>query len=396
MAGKYTKITQPLELPNGQVINSRIAMAPMVEMGGDSNALATQENIDYIEKRSGVAGLIITGASVINKEAWATEGQTGAFEDSQIEGLSKIAEAGHKSGNKIIVQLQHAGRGATLAQKEYDGAIAPTAMEFPFLDYVPREMTEDDIYRTIEDYGQAARRCIEAGFDGIEIHGANHYLIQQFFSRYSNHRTDKWGGSFENRCRFALEVVREIRRVFVDMGRPDAILGYRISPEEIHEDNIGYRIHESAQLVNKLADEYIDYIHISIYTKYSNGPEGSGKSYSQIYQDVVRGRCPVITVSGVFDADDALDALNYGDMVSIGRAALIEPEFAAKIERGEADTIETEIDNKLEELKIPAGCIGLFLMDGSPLPPLPGIDNLDEEILNQQTVPYAFDNKAQM
>ncbi len=369
----------------------------MVEMGSGSEAMVTDKNLDYIRKRSDVAGSIIIGAAVVNKSVWATEGQTGAFDDEHIEGLTKLAEAGHESGNKIIVQLQHAGRDAQLASDAYDGAVVPSKMDFPFLNSDVHEMTEEVIYQTIQDFGQATRRVLEAGFDGVELHAANHYLIQQFFSRYSNKRYDKWGGSFENRCRFAIEVVREIKRVANEMGRPDAIIGYRISPKEIHEDNIGYRIHESMQLVDKIADEGVDYMHISVYTSYDRGPDGGGKSYCQLqlYQDVVRGRVPVMTVPGVFTPEEAQAALLYGELISIGREALIELEFAKKIREGREDEIRTEIEENLNELAIPVGCIGLFLIDNSPLPPLPGIDKLDDEILNQRTVGYAFDTKAQ-
>lgn len=141
----------------------------MVEMGNGSEAMVTDKNLDYIRKRSDVAGSIIIGAAVVNKSVWATEGQTGAFDDEHIEGLTKLAEAGHESGNKIIVQLQHAGRDAQLASDAYDGAVVPSKMDFPFLNSDVHEMTEEVIYQTIQDFGQATRRVLEAGFDGLSF-----------------------------------------------------------------------------------------------------------------------------------------------------------------------------------------------------------------------------------
>ena len=96
-----------------------------------------------------------------------------------------------------------------------------------------------DILRIIKSFGEATKRAIDSGFDGVEIHGANHYLLQQFFSKYSNRRTDQWGGSLENRMRFSLEVLKEVKSVVKSHAKDDFIVGFRFCPEEIHGENIG-------------------------------------------------------------------------------------------------------------------------------------------------------------
>ena len=126
---------------------------------------------------------------------------------------------------------------------------------------MPEELSPKKIKEFIKDYGEATRRAIEAGFDGVEIHGANHYLIQQFFSAYSNRRKDQWGGSLTKRMNFALEVVDEINNVVENYAEEPFLVGYRISPEEVHGENIGYTVDEAAKLVKEIIKSGIDYIH---------------------------------------------------------------------------------------------------------------------------------------
>jgi len=392
----FEKLTKPFTFPNKAEIRTPIAMAPMVVNGSNTDGTISEEDLAYFDKRSGVAGLIITGAAAVNKQGWERDNQIGIFDDKHIKGLSKAAKLAKKDGNKAVVQLQHAGRGAQNAFDNYGETVAPSSIDFPFLDYTPRELTEKEILQTIKDYGSATRRAIEAGFDGVEIHGANHYLIQQFFSAYSNHRTDQWGGSFENRSRFALEIIDEVLSVAKEYEDRDIIIGYRISPEEIHGENVGYTIDESVELIDRIADKGIDYLHISLFTQYDAKPENSDRSYAEIIMEKVNQRVAVMTVSNVFTAKTALDALKYADLIAIGRAALIEPEFAKKIEGGEENTIVTQLNNNLTELGLPKKVIALFIMENSPLPPLPGMDTLSDEILNQESRGYSFNRDSNL
>lgn len=391
---KYDVLKKPVSFPNGGTIPNSIAMAPMVVCASNSDGSISQLDIDYFERRSRVAGLIITGAASINKAGWAEESQIGAFDDNFIDGLSKVAAAAQKDGNKAILQLQHAGRGAQHALELSGETVAPSAIDFPFLSHVPKELTEEEILQTIKDFGSAARRAIKAGFSGVEIHGANHYLLQQFFSVYSNRRTDKWGGSLENRSRFPLAVVEEIKRVVKEENAHGFIVGYRITPEEIHGDNVGYRIDDALHLIDRIADAGVDYIHISLFTRYDAKPQNSEKSYGVLVKEKVNGRLPVVNVASVFTVDDAVEALQHADIVAIAREALIEPEFAGKIEDNRIDEIRHALNNNIDELVIPKKTIALFLMEGTPLQPLPGIETLDEETLKLTRKAYSFDSSS--
>lgn len=379
----YSKLLEKVTLPNGVTIDNRIAMAPMLVFGSDEKGFVTEADLAYFDIRSEVAGLIITGAAYINELACAGTGQLSIAKDEDIEGLTALANVAKKAGNKVVVQLHHPGREALGSYKKFGKVVAPSAIKFPFLNYIPEELTQTEIEETIKDYGRATKRAIAAGFDGVEIHGANHYLLQQFFSAYSNKRTDEWGGSLEKRMAFPLAVVKEVKRVVQESGKDDFIVGYRFCPEEIHGENVGYRIDESLQLVEKVVIEKADYVHISIFKGYEEGPEGSGKSYGEMVKEVVKGRCPVMNVSNVFTADDAVAALNHGDIIAIGRAALIEPQFAKKIKENRADEIMTTVENNLQHLAIPEKIIEMFKMEDTPLPPLPGIETVKSKILTK-------------
>ncbi|MDZ7835185.1 MAG: hypothetical protein U5K84_07385 [Alkalibacterium sp.] len=135
----------------------------------------------------------------------------------------------------------------------------------------PKELTDGGINILIHQFGSAVRRAIDAGFDGVELHGANTYLLQQFFSPHSNQRTDKWGGSIEKRLTFPLEVVKHCQSIIDQYAKKPFLLGYRFSPEEI--ETPGIRIDDTLYLVDALINEEIDYLHLSVNYYYQPSSE---------------------------------------------------------------------------------------------------------------------------
>ncbi|MRI82583.1 hypothetical protein GIY11_11240 [Aerococcaceae bacterium DSM 109653] len=237
------------------------------------------------------------------------------------------------------------------------------------------EMTDEQIKATIKAFGEATRRAYEAGFDGVEIHGVNHYLIQQFFSNYSNHRTDNWGGSFDKRMNFPLAVVEEVKQV-VQHFENNFIVGYRISPEEIHGTTIGYDYKESAELVKKLERYGLDYIHISNFGKFDMGPEGLDTSYVELYKKAIGKETPLITVSNVFTQADVENVLALADIVAIGRAALLDPESTHKLTHQRKDEIVSEMsEDVMAYVKWPQGLYDWY-RDGAALPQVPNLESL--------------------
>lgn len=361
MKEKYKPLFKRISLPNGVELKSRIGMPPMLIFGSDKNGNISDEDIMYMKRRADVGSFLIAGSHSISKQGIGECGQIGIFDDNHVTGLKDYVKAMKSKGNLAIAQLQHAGLNARYSNERFRYTLAPSSFEFPFISYIPRKMTEENIWTAIREFGDATRRAIAAGYDGVEIHGASHYLIQEFFSKNTNFRTDKWGGSIENRMRFALEVVKEVKRAASIYGNRTFIIGYRVSPEEFHgPEAIGYSVEETQQLIDKIVELGIDYIHTSIVdgTGLKAKPLGpstdASKPLNLSIRETINGRCPLIVAGGVRTADDALDALNYGDLVSIGYAALTEPDFVSFILNEKEKDIRMDIYGK-QDLYLPKG-----------------------------------------
>lgn len=280
-----------------------------------------------------------------------------------------------KDGNKAVLQIHHAGRRANGWAVSGEEVLAPSSMEMTSSGYPVREMTDEEIVEIIKDFGNATRRAIEAGFDGVEIHGANHYLLQQFFSKTTNKRNDRWGGTIEKRMEFPLAVVKEVKKVIAEQKVDNFIVGYRISPEEIHGETVGYTYNESLKLISEVIKEELDYIHLSLWDGYASKPKDSEKSYAQLFDEILDDQTKLIIVGGVFNEDSAKDAVaNYADIIAIGRGTLIDPEFAYKIENNLGHTIYEEISPEIMDyVKWSKGLKeALSRRDALGLPKLPG------------------------
>ncbi|MGQ3381021.1 NADH-dependent flavin oxidoreductase [Priestia endophytica] len=324
-------LNEPIKFNNGAVIPNRIVMAPMTSKGSSWDGIITQEDFEFFGRRSETAGLLITGATAVSKFGENFPYQMSIYNDHFIPGLTKLAQLMKRNGSKAIVQLYHSGANSIVSYKKHGMVVAPSAVHFPHLPYEVTGLTEEGVWGVIKEFGEATKRVIEAGFDGVEIHGAYSHIIQQFFSRYSNKREDYWGGSLQKRMNFPLEIVKEVQKVASQYANDDFIIGYRLTEEEIHAYEIGYRIEDTLQLIDKLSDMNIDYLHVI------------SNHYGQEIKEVIHGRAAFIFVPHALTAEDASKGLEYGDMISIARAALIEPDFAKKITEGKEQEIETEI-----------------------------------------------------
>ncbi|MFL6561049.1 MAG: NADH-dependent flavin oxidoreductase, partial [Bacillus sp. (in: firmicutes)] len=220
---------------------------------------------------------------------------------------------------------------------------------------IPRELTDQEIEAIIKDFGETTRRAIEAGFDGVEIHGANGYLIQQFFSPHSNRREDRWGGSLEKRLTFPLAVVDEVNKVAAEQTKEPFIVGYRFSPEEA--ETPGITMAETLVLIDALAKRNLDYLHVSLQDFWSTPRRGveDTRSRIEIIQERVGDKIPVIGVGSLYTVDDALKAIETGvPLIALGREIIIDPDWVQKVAEGRGAEIVTKIDkNKQQELVIP-------------------------------------------
>lgn len=232
MKDKYSKLITPYTFKRSRVtIPSRTALSPMLSLYGENDGTVGETALNYFGKRSDCQGLLITGASYVSKYGFYNN-ELGLDDDRFIPGLSKLASVMKKNGNKAIVQLHHAGKQASGTAEKYGFVQVPSKIqEQKDGNIIDKVMTEDDIESLIKSFASATKRVIKAGFDGVEIHGANWYLLHEFFSPLYNHREDKWGGSLENRMRLPLAVVHAVIDAAKD--KPDFVIGYRLTLKKI-------------------------------------------------------------------------------------------------------------------------------------------------------------------
>ena len=188
-----------------------------------------------------------------------------------------------------------------------------------------KQLNNDDILKIINDFAYATELSIKAGFDGIEIHGANNYLLQQFYSGYYNKRTDEWGGSLEKRMRFPLEVVDACCKIRDKYNKPEFIIGYRLSPEEPFEN--GITMTETLALVRALVKKPIQYIHVSqknFFQKTRRG-EGTGVERLKVIHQETKGKVALIGVGGLYSYNDFNKALKseFVEFIGTGRASML-------------------------------------------------------------------------
>ena len=351
MNKKYEKLFETVTLPNGVELKNRFVLAPLTHISSNDDGTISDVEIPYIEKRSKDVGLAINAASNVNDIGKAFPGQPSVAHDSDIEGLKRLAQAMKKNGAKALVQIHHGGAQALANLTPNGDVVAPSPITLKSFgqqhEHDAREITPKEIEQTIKDFGEATRRVIEAGFDGVEIHGANHYLIHQFVSPYYNRRNDEWS----DHMKFPTAVTDEVLKAKSEYASDDFIVGYRLSPEEAESPGISMEITE--QLINTITEKSIDYVHISLADIHSTTREGkyAGQERLKLIHQWVDGRIPVIGVGSVFTADDALDAIESTgvELVALGREILLDYNFISKIQEGKEDEILSEFDPHRED-----------------------------------------------
>lgn len=351
MNKKYEKLFETVTLPNGVELKNRFVLAPLTHISSNDDGTISDVEIPYIEKRSKDVGLAINAASNVNDIGKAFPGQPSVAHDSDIEGLKRLAQAMKKNGAKALVQIHHGGAQALANLTPNGDVVAPSPITLKSFgqqhEHDAREITPKEIEQTIKDFGEATRRVIEAGFDGVEIHGANHYLIHQFVSPYYNRRNDEWS----DHMKFPTAVIDEVLKAKSECASDDFIVGYRLSPEEAESPGISMEITE--QLINTITEKSIDYVHISLGDIHSTTREGkyAGQERLKLIHQWVDGRIPVIGVGSVFTADDALDAIESTgvELVALGREILLDYNFISKIQEGKEDEILSEFDPHRED-----------------------------------------------
>lgn len=362
----------PLKIGKMEVNNRFINSATYEAMATEKGETSEQMLQRYRTLARGGAGLILPGYMYVSPAGRCLKYQTGIYSDKLIPGLKRLADAVHEEGGKIAFQLVHAGRQthkALIGQKPMSASSKHIDMTFLVK---PREMTEDDIWVAIKAFGSAARRAADAGADGVQIHAAHGYLINQFLSPFFNLRNDAWGGSEENRYRFLRETVLKVRKsipqsmpVLVKLNSNDFTPSTGVTPDL------------AARYASRLAAQGIDAIEVSRGTiSYSNMQVWRGdvpvkelvrgfptwqKPFGYMYAKSMVGKfdleegynldaaktikpgigeTPLITVGGFRRVNHMEEALEKGstDFISMCRPLIREPSLVRKLQEGKAET----------------------------------------------------------
>lgn len=360
MTVEYSKLFQSFALTPDIELRNRIIMAPMTTWSANPDGTVSEQELNYIRERVNGVGLVITGCTHVQENGIGFTNEFAAFDDRFIPSLKQLAQAAKSGGAPAILQIFHAGNKAIPDLIPNADVVSASALKTPtgsFVDsqMMTRALSHEEILEVIHAFGETTRRAIEAGFDGIELHGAHGFLIQNFFSPLFNQREDEWGGSLEKRMRFPLEIVKEVKRVIKQYAKRPFALGYRISVEEYDEN--GLRISDSLQLIDRLIDLGIDYLHVSLTDILNSKPVDNvdEKLTIQSIIEHVNYRIPFISAGKIRTPHQALQALTLGlPLVAIGKALVMNPDWVELTANYQADQISTELELKKDaELHIP-------------------------------------------
>lgn len=326
----------PITFRSGITLRNKLVLAPMTTYASNDDLTLSKEEETYYHSRAKDLGMVITAATAVSKQAQAFPNQISIQDDSYIDSMSRLARSIQSNGSVAILQLHHGGRMNQPNLFEGQDIVAPSGIKAN-REYAvtPRELSVPEIKQLIEEFKQATRRAIQAGFDGVELHGANTYLLQQFFSPHSNRRIDEYGGSRSKRYTFIHELIQGVKQVIKDEATNPFALGYRFSPEEIEEP--GITLNDTKYLVDRLSQEELDYLHISLGT-YQGTSMRDPLDTTPIVQslvEVIDGRVPFIGVGGIETLDQANEALKMGyDLVALGLITLGDTDVVAKLKDG--------------------------------------------------------------
>jgi 2,4-dienoyl-CoA reductase-like NADH-dependent reductase (Old Yellow Enzyme family)/thioredoxin reductase len=323
----------PIQIGTMTAKNRLLMSAMSINFGVDEKGRVAEQLTEYFVARAkGGTGMMLVGGGAVHPTGLELPHLPTLWDDDCIPALQKMTEAVRPYGAKFGVQLMHGGR-----QSYHDQKVAPSPLPAPaVVKGIPKELTVPEIHELVKSFGDAARRCKDAGFDFLEIHGAHGYLINQFLAKNSNKRTDEYGGTFENRIRFLLELFRDIK----DKTGKDFPVGIRINGNDYIKD--GWGLEEALKLAKILEKEGADYLHVSA------GVYGSTElTIPSMYiahgcfvhlAEAVRKEVsvPVATVGRIKSPEFADRIIKEGkaDIVALGRSLLADPEFANKAAAG--------------------------------------------------------------
>lgn len=337
----------PITLPNGTTIKNRFFKSAMSE-GMGTRDFQPKKNIATLYKRwaEGGTGLIITGNIMVDPKGTAEPGNIVFDKNSNMEILKKWAKQGQQHGAKVMVQLNHPGKQApkTIAKETVAPSAVPLGNGLNKLFSTPRALTTSEVEELVQKFVTSAKVAKEAGFSGVQIHAAHGYLISQFLSPHDNRRTDKYGGSLENRMRFLKEIYLGMRE---ELGK-NFTIGIKINSTDFKED--GLTEEDSLKTIIELANLGLDFVEISGGTYERPAMMGAtSKSTNQVffaeYSKKLKQKIEIpVVVTGGIRSINAMNTLlndNTTDFIGIARPLTIDPNIPNKIKQGTYTIVET-------------------------------------------------------
>lgn len=328
-----SKLFQPLRL--GKIeLQHRVVMAPLTRLRADADHVQLPIAKSYYEQRASVPGtLIISEATQISPAQGGLPNGPGIWSEAQIKSWREITDAVHSRGSHIFLQLIALGRTADVATLTKDGGyelLAPSPIPMGQDSPIPRALSEEQINDIISNFATAAKNAVRAGFDGVEVHGANGYLVDQFLQDVSNQRTDQWGGSVANRARFGIEVTKAL----VDAVGADRV-GFRMSPWNTWQGmRMADPVPQFTYLVEKLRDIKLAYLHI-IESRVINNVDCEKTEGIEFLLETWGTTSPVI-VAGGFNPDNTTNAIDEdykanNVAIAFGRHFLANPDLPFRL-----------------------------------------------------------------
>lgn len=334
------RLFEPLPLARGRPMKNRFMLAPLTNRQSHVDGTLSDAERNWLEMRAaGGFALTMTAASHVQPVGQGFTGQLGVFADDHLEGLTALAAAIKARGSLSSLQLHHAG---SRAEPELIGEpVAPSDVP----ERNVRALSEAEVEVLRDDFIAGAQRAEQAGFDGVEIHGAHGYILAEFLSAVSNRRTDRYGGSLENRARIIVEIIDGIRAV----ARPDFQLGLRLSPERF-----GLELEEIRDVAAEVLQQgKIDFLDMSLWDVRKEPEEErfKGRSLVSFFTDLPRGNVRLGAAGKVMDAGDAAWVLDSGcDFAVIGRAAILRHDFPERVRR-DPDYRSPELPASVQHLR---------------------------------------------
>jgi N-ethylmaleimide reductase len=319
-------------------LKNRVALAPMTRARAGVERLPNDLMAEYYVQRAG-AGLLITEGTSISEQAIGWMNNPGIYTDAQTTAWRKVTDAVHAKGTPIFLQLWHCGR-ASHSSFRKDGSLPVSASAIklngdqihtphgkqPY--ETPHALETEAVPRVVEDYRQAAARAKAAGFDGVEIHGANGYLIDQFLQSKTNHRTDRYGGSIENRCRFLREIVEAVGTVF-----PANRVAVRLSPNGVFNDMGSPDYRETFLHAAKELDQYgLSYLHVMdglAFGFHQLGEPVTLRDIRGVFSGPLMGNCGYTQ-----EVAEAAIARGDADLIAFGRPYISNPDLVERFANG--------------------------------------------------------------